>query len=160
MPDTLAKQFAASGGQVGRRTAFPELAAASGRAPIKAEIRSLAVTTSSVLHHVPDGDAASRGTPDIRNRWVNFQAVGGDVYIAFGNDSDTALTVDQAARSVQTGSVVVGSVTATRITAHASNNEAWHIPSGTWLPIPVGNPLVMAIKGSAVCVLNFHPSET
>lgn len=160
MAETQAQQRASTG-NVGRRNDYPELSAVSLRSPRKGEIRNLAVTTSSVLHHVPDGDPDSRGTPDWRDRFVDLYASGGTVYIAFGDTDDVTVTVDETAASVQTGSITVGDVTATRITGHASDHECWIIPDGQFSPpIPVGDALCFAIKGSAACNLIAFPSET
>jgi hypothetical protein len=130
------------------------------RAPLQGEIRVIDVTGTSTQYHVPDGNAAGRGTPDWRGRFVRLMPVGGKLYFAV-TTAVGVLTVSETGKSVPTASITVDGVTATRITANASNTECWEVPDGqerdVYIPFEARS---WAVKGSAVLVLRTHPSET
>lgn len=112
--------------------------AAALRAPLRNEILVFALTGASVAYNVPDASIGSQ--PNWKGKYIEAYADGCDVYLQF--DTGTAAAVDDTLLS--TTSTVSG-----RTSVAPAGNEAWIIPRGQWIPIPVpSNAQTFALKGS------------
>jgi hypothetical protein len=112
--------------------------AAALRGPLRNEILVFALTGASVAYNVPDASIGSQ--PNWKGKYIEAYADGCDVYLQF--DTGTAASVDEAVLS--TTSTVSG-----RTSVAPAGNEAWIIPRGQWIPIPVpSNAQTFALKGS------------
>jgi hypothetical protein len=119
-------------------TDSPEHNAASMRAPLRNEILTIALTNASVTYNVPNGSIGAQ--PNWLGKFIEAYADGCDCWLQF--DTGTAASVDETL--ISTTSLVSG-----RTSIAPSGNEAWKIPNGQWIPIPVpSNAQTFALKGS------------
>lgn len=121
----------------------PDIAAASLRAPMRSEILVFAIATSNKTFNIPTAWLGAH---------VNFFAEGADVYLQFSTGLDAV--ADETAVSTETSG-------SGRYSVAAAGNEAWKIPQGQWIGIPIpANAQTMGTKALLACKLRTHLAET
>ena len=118
--------------------------AASLRGAIRGEELAITVAATSKTFTVPAAWLSKH---------VRIQADGGDVYYQISL-TGTAAVADIAARATESGTPIA-------LTAAASGNGCFKIPSGTFFDIPFpASATTFALIGSAACVARTHLAET